>query len=44
MWKIELKIIFVQSNNNDSDIMTKNVNGDLLNRDAGKLITNKFEL
>ena len=39
-----IKIIFVQSNNNDYDIMTKNVNDDLLNKHAGKLITNKFKL
>ena len=39
-----IKIIFVQSNNNDSDIMTKNVNGDLLDKHARKLLMNKYEL
>ena len=39
-----IKIIFVPSNNNDSDIMTKNVNGDLLDKHAGKLLMNKYEL
>jgi len=39
-----IKIIFVQSNNNDSDIMTKNVNGDLLDKHARKLLMNKHEL
>ena len=37
-----IKIIFVQSGDNDSDIMTKNVNGDLLDKHAGKLIGNKM--
>ncbi len=35
-----IKIIFVQSNNNNSDIMTKNINGDLLDMHAGKLLMN----
>ena len=39
-----IKIIFMQSNNNDSYIMTKNVNGDLLDKHAGKLLMNKYEL
>ena len=37
-----IKIIFVQSGDNDSDIMTKNVNGDLLDKHAGKLIGDKM--
>jgi hypothetical protein len=37
-----IKIIFVQSGNNDSDIMTKNVSGDLLDKHAVKLIGDKM--
>ena len=37
-----IKIIFIQSGDNDSDIMTKNVNGDLLDKHAGKLIGDKM--
>ena len=36
-----IKIIFVQSSDNDSDIMTKNVSGDLLEKHAEKLIVDK---
>ena len=36
-----IKIIFVQSSDNDSDIMTKNVSGDLLDKHAAKLIGDK---
>ena len=36
-----IKIIFVQSSDNDSDIMTKNVSGDLLDKHADKLIADK---
>ncbi|EJK77615.1 hypothetical protein THAOC_00541 [Thalassiosira oceanica] len=36
-----IKIIFVRSNNNDSDIMTKNLNGDLHSKHANKLIKTK---
>jgi hypothetical protein len=37
-----IKIIFVQSGDNDSDIMTKNVSGDLLDKHAVKLIGDKM--
>lgn len=36
-----IKIIFVQSSDNDSDIMTKNVSGDLLEKHVEKLIVDK---
>ena len=37
-----IKIIFVQSGNNDSDIMTKNVSDDLLDKHVVKLIGDKM--
>lgn len=38
-----LKIIFVKSEDNDSDIMTKNLGGDLYSKHSKKLIKNKSE-
>lgn len=33
-----IKIVFVKSSDNDSDIMTKNLNGDLHSKHSKKLI------
>ncbi len=38
-----LKIIFVKSEDNDSDTMTKNLGGDLYSKHSKKLIKNKSE-